>query len=245
MKLLRRKSKKKEYKLTMLLDQKSQVAMRKATLFEGLRDEDFSKVVIDTKLKELKSDEVLFRQQQPSNDFFFLLSGKMKLSLLSFDGTEKVVDIINAGNSFAEAVMFSGIPGYPVNAEALADSKVLCINAETYRKILCKSPETCVKVMSCLSIRMHWLMNELDRLSLHNATYRLIAYLLENVPENMIERTEVDLSVPKHVIASRISVTPETLSRTLNRLRKEKLLEVHDKHIVLVNPVELRRLVSI
>ncbi len=229
----------------MLLDKKYQDAMRKSTLFEGLAEEDFSHVVNNTKLKALKAEEVLFRQQQSSNDFFFLLTGKMKLSLLSFDGAEKVVDIINEGNSFAEAVMFNGMPGYPVNAEALADSKVLCINAKTYTSILYNSPETCIKVMSHLSIRMHWLMNELDRLSLHNATYRLISYLLENIPEDTIERTRVGLSVPKRVIASRISVTPETFSRTLNRLCKEGLLEVHDKHIVLINPVELRRLVSI
>lgn len=229
----------------MLLDKKYQDVMRGATLFEGLAEKDFCEVINNTKLTELKADEVLFRQQQPSNEFFFLVSGKMKLSLLSFDGTEKVVDIINEGNSFAEAVMFRGMPGYPVNAEALVDSKVLCINAKTYTSILHNSPETCVKVMGCLSMRMHWLMNELDRLSLHNATYRLISYLLENIPEDMIERIEVDLSVPKHVIASRISVTPETFSRTLKRLCKEGLLEVQDKHIVLINPVELRRLLSI
>jgi len=229
----------------MQLDKKYQDVMSKATLFEALTEKDFSKVVSNTKLTELRADEVLFRQKQPSNDFFFLLTGKIKLSLLSFDGTEKVVDIINEGNSFAEAVILSGMPGYPVNAEALEDSKVLCINAKTFTSILQNSPETSIKVMGCLCIRMHWLMNELDRLSLHNATYRLISYLLENIPEGTTSRTEVELSIPKHVVASRISVTPETLSRTLKRLCKEQLLEVHDKHIVLINPVELRLLVSI
>lgn len=229
----------------MLLEQTHQEVLRKNSLFEGLHERDFSQVVDNTKLCELNVDDVLFRQQQPATDFFFLLSGKVKLSLLSFEGTEKVVDIINEGNTFAEAVILRGIPGYPVNAEALEDSTVLRINAEAFTAILQKSPETCIKVMGCLSVRLHWLMNELDRLSLHNATYRLISYLLENIPEDTIESAEVNLSIPKHVVASRISVTPETLSRTLKRLCKEGLLEVHDKHIVLINPVELRRLVSI
>jgi len=229
----------------MFLIQKSQEAMRENALFKELSENDFLQIVENTRYSELKTDDILFRQQQPATEFFFLLSGKMKLSLLSFDGTEKVVDIINEGNTFAEAIIFRGIPGYPVNAEALEDSKVLSINAEVYTELLRHSPETCVKVMACLSVRLHWLMNEIDRLSLHNATYRLISYLLENVPEDAIESTEVNLSIPKHVVASRISVTPETLSRTLKRLCEEGLLEVHDKHIVLINPVELRRLVSI
>lgn len=229
----------------MHLEPSHKEAMRDNSLFKDLSEADFLRVVESTRLSELKTDGVLFRQQQSANDFFFLLAGKIKLCLLSFDGTEKVVDIINEGNTFAEAVMFRGIPGYPVNAEALSDVKVLCINAEVYTDILHNSPETCIKVMACLSIRLHWLVNELDRLSLHNATYRLISYLLENIPVDAVKSTEVNLSIPKHVVASRISVTPETLSRTLKRLTQEGLLEVHDKHIVLVNPVELRRLVSI
>ena len=229
----------------MYLDTTDIQEMRKNSLFQDLSEADFSYLVENTTRCELKTDEVFFRQQDPAEEFFFLLKGKVKLYLLSVDGTEKVVDIINEGNTFAEAVMFRGIPGFPVNGEALCESKVLRINSEAYMSILHKSPKTCIKVMGCLSVRLHWLMNELDRLSLHNATYRLISYLLDNIPKDIIESTEVNLSIPKHVVASRISVTPETLSRTLKRLTEEGLLEVHDKHIVLINPSELRRLVSI
>jgi len=229
----------------MLLEKKYQEIMQGNHLFKDLLDNDFSQLVEKTKFSKLRKDEVLFRQQQPAVDFFLLLSGKIKLSLLSADGTEKVVDIINPGNTFAEAVILQGMPGYPVNAEALADSSILRINADTYTDILHKSPETCIKVMACLSLRLHWLVNELDRLSLHNATYRLVSYLLENIEEGVKEQVEVNLSVPKHVIASRISVTPETLSRTLKQLNRDGLLEVYDSHIILINPSELRYLVSI
>ena len=229
----------------MQLEPKFQEIMRHNPLFKNLSEEDFKQAVSYTSYCQLKVGESLFRQQQAANEFFLLLSGKMKLNLLSFEGTEKIVDIINPGNTFAEAVIFSGMPGYPVNAEALDDSGLLRINAEAYSKILHGSPEACFKVMACLSVRLHWLMTELDRLTLHNVTYRLISYLLENIPEDAKESTEVALTVPKHVVASRISVTPETFSRTLKRLSGEGLLEVHDSHIVLVNPEELRRLVSI
>jgi len=222
-----------------------QNAMRICPLFRDLTQEEFLKVIEHISICDLSMDDMLFRQQDPAKDFFLLVSGKMKLSLLSFEGTEKVVDIINPGVSFAEAVIFSGIPGYPVNATALANSKAIRINANAYMKILEGSPKTCFKVMATLSLRLHNLIGEIDRLSLHNATYRLISFLLEGIPDEMNDRSEINLSIPKHVVASRISVTPETLSRTLKRLCQEGLLEVHDSHIVLVNPIELRRLVSI
>jgi len=229
----------------MHLNQNQKDILRKNSLFEALSEEDFSKVVEHTRSSNLRMDEVLFRQQEPATEFFFLLSGKIKLSLLSFDGTEKVVDIIHQGNTFAEAIMLRGIAGYPVNAEALEDSQVLRISTDEYFSLLQNSSEICIRVMACLSVRLHWLMNEMDRLSLHNATYRLISYLLENIPEGTVEATDVNLSIPKHVIASRISVTPETLSRTLKRLCDDGLLKVKDKNVVLVNPEALRDLVAI
>jgi len=220
-------------------------SMRICPLFRDLTKEEFSEIVEQTSVCNLNMDDMLFRQQDPAKDFFVLVTGKIKLSLLSFEGTEKVVDIINPGSSFAEAVIFSGVPGYPVNATALARSQVLRVNANAYMETLESSPKTCFKVMATLSLRLHNLIGEIDRLSLHNATYRLISFLLEGVPTEMNERSVVNLSIPKHVVASRISVTPETLSRTLKRLCQDGLLEVQDSHIVLVNPIELRRLVSI
>jgi len=207
--------------------------------------DDFNKVVEHTFPHDFKTGEVLFRQQEAATDFYLLLKGKVKLSLLSMEGSEKIVDIINEGSTFAEAIILRGMPGFPVNAVALSDSSVLRIDAEAYTDVLNNSPKTCIKVMGCLSMRLHKLMGEINRLSLHNATYRLISYLLEQIPDEAIESTEVILSIPKHVIALRISVTPETLSRTLKRLSKEGLLEVHDSNIVLVNPIELRQMVSI
>ena len=229
----------------MQLDSKFQRAMRLNPLFQDLTEKDFSSVIEHTTLAELDIDAMLFRQQQPAADFFFLVSGKVKLSLLSFEGSEKVVDIISPGNTFAEAIIFRGIAGYPVNAQALCDSVVLRINAATYMKTLRHSPEVCFKVMAALSVRLHWLMTELDRLSLHNASYRLISYLLEDVPKDTDSPIEIKLSLPKHVIASRISITPETFSRTLKSLSQQGLLEIHNTHLVLKNPLELQRMVSI
>ena len=229
----------------MLLTVDHHELMKNNPLFMDLTAEDFTHITEHTFPHQLKTGEVLFRQQEAATDFFLLVKGKVKLSLLSMEGSEKIVDIINEGNTFGEAIILRGMPGFPVNAVALSDSNILRIDAEAYTDVLKKSPKTCIKVMACLSLRLHKLMGEINRLSLHNATYRLISYLLEHIPEEAIESTEVTLSIPKHVIASRISVTPETLSRTLKRLSREGLLEVHDSNIVLVNPIELRQMVSI
>ncbi len=229
----------------MNLAPKYQDIMRAVPLFMDLEDNDFLQVVEGTNEIILQRGEPLFGQHQAATDFFFVVKGKIKISLLSVDGTEKVVDMINEGSTFAEAIIFKGLNGYPVNADALMDSVVLKINAKKYMDVLSRSTDACFKVISSLSARTHWLMKEMERLSLHNASYRLIAFLLEQVTEDANESIEVTLSAPKHVIASRLSITPETLSRTLKSLTKQGLLSVHENHIILNNPDELRQMISI
>jgi len=228
-----------------ILDPEYQEAMRSNHLFMDIDQQDFDTIVQGTSARKLFTGETLFSQQQPASEFFMLVEGKIKITLLSSEGTEKVVDIIKPGSTFAEAIIFNGMQGYPVNSKALSEATVLRINAENYIQVLSNSPKACLKVMGSLSVRLHWLVNEIDRLSLHNASYRLISYLLEDVPEGSAEKIQIKLGAPKRIIASRISITPETFSRTLKSLSKDGFIEVHDDYVVLNNPFKLREMLFI
>ena len=88
-------------------------------------------------------------------------------------------------------------------------------DAGYYAGILHQSTDACFAVMAQMSRRLHWQVAELDRLTLHNAASRVVRYLLDQVPSTHLVTSEFQLDTPKHVIASRLSITPETLSRTV------------------------------
>jgi CRP-like cAMP-binding protein len=87
-------------------------------------------------------------------------------------------------------------------------------------------------------------VDEVDRLTLHNATFRLAFFLLET-HQHPDYCNIISLDVPKHVIASRLSVRPETLSRILKSLIDQGLIAVHDHKIELVNIEGLKAMLSI
>ena len=91
-----------------------------------------------------------------------------------------------------------------------------------------------------MSRRLHWQIAELDRLTLHNAAFRVVAYLLEQLPNTQLATAVVRLDIPKHVIASRLTITPETLSRTFATLSREGYLDMADNSVTVHDIEKLR-----
>lgn len=202
-------------------------------LFSALNPAQREAVLKTVVLIELKAGEILFEHGQQAERFFFVQQGQIQLFRTSEDGDEKVIDIVPTGQLFAEAVMFMDKQHYPVNSKALKDSQLLSISNTSFRNILQDSVETCFRLMADMSRRLHMQVNEIYDLSLHNATYRLIHHLLQSLPDEGHKQTEVSLSYPKNVLASRLSIKPETFSRIMSRLKQRKIIDVQGSHIVL------------
>jgi CRP-like cAMP-binding protein len=219
--------------------------LRRCVLFSDLDEGRFSGVLEHSRSAVLGEDEILFEQGQAAREIFLLESGQIKLALVSPEGQEKIIDLISPGVSFAEAVIFSRNRIYPVTATAIMASQVWCIDATYYTGILRESVDACFAVMAQMSRRLHWQIAEIDRLTLHNATSRVVNYLLEQTPSTHLVASEIQLDTPKHVIASRLSITPETLSRTFAKLSREGHISIVD-NIITINDIEgLRRYAQI
>ncbi len=219
--------------------------MQRCVLLQTLDDDRFNEVVKFSHAQQLSENSVLFEQGSPLTDLYLLVSGGIKLLRLIPSGDEKVIDIIQPGQTFAEAALFSGSPKYPVTAVTLSPSVVVGFQAQPYMELLRSSNELCISMMAQLSQRLHWMVNEVDRLTLHNATFRLVDYLLDQIPDQSGDQQQTDLCLvaPKRVIASRLSIKPETLSRTLKDLEKQGLIKLNGSQIELLDVERLRQLI--
>ena len=206
-------------------------------LFEPLNEEQMERISQAAHEIHLGSGEALFSQGEPAHRFFLVIEGMVKLFLLSREGDEKVIEVITPGNSFAEAVMFMEPAGYPVNASAVGDTRLLAFENRVFLDLLEESPALTRKLLATMSRRLHALLQEIDVLTLHNATYRFVTYLLQ---QDRRDESRVDLSVPKQLVASRLSIKPETLSRILARLRERGLVQIDGERITLLDEPGLR-----
>ena len=195
--------------------------LQRHPLFGGLDENQLAQLLETARVICLDEGQHLFQCQQEARQFFMVRSGTIRLYLSAPGGSEKVLHLISAGETFAEAITFMEGQVYPVNASALDACEVLAFSNHTFRTILRGSTDTCFRLMADMSTWLKRQIADIDALTLQNATLRFTNYLLHQVPAGAEHRITIDLGAPKHVIASRLSIQPESFSRILRSLQHE------------------------
>lgn len=217
------------------------VELKNAYLFSQLSDDQLQRVVGMGQNIALQDGEALFEVGDEAKRFFLVTEGQIKLSRLSMNGNEKVIEVVSAGYTFAEALMFSEKPAYPVRAAALGRAELIAIDSKRFRELLRESVDTCFRVMGDMSMRLRRMIKEIDDLTLQSATGRVAGFLCGQYMYKGQVRVEFELTTPKGVLASRLSVKPETFSRILHNFTDQGLVKVSGGNIQILNPDGLRK----
>ena len=205
-------------------------------LFTSMREDELTRLATGCELRRLERGKLVFSAGEACNGFHVTVLGQIKLFVLSPSGTEKVIELCGPGRSFAEAIMFMGVP-YVLSAQTLSDTLLLTIDKEVVLREVRTNPDFSLRMLARLSRRLHGLIKDVEGYALHSGVQRVIGYLLgDRMTESdaASEAITVSLPVSKAAIASRLSLTPEYFSRVLNELESAGLIQVdkRDIHIV-------------
>ena len=176
--------------------------------------------------------DIIFRRGDPCVGFHVVIYGQVKLVFVSTSGVERVVRLIGPGDGFGEALMFMG-QDYIVTAEALRDTLLLHVGRDALFEQLDRTPGMARKMLAGLSRRLYSLMGDVEAYTLHTGAQRLIAYLLREWGGQAGEPFRIEVS--KALIASRLNLTPEHLSRILRELIDRRLIRVRGREYTILD----------
>ncbi|NWK78911.1 Crp/Fnr family transcriptional regulator [Aquitalea sp. LB_tupeE] len=213
--------------------------LRHQPLFQQLSPAQIEALVPFTHEVRGSKGQVIFQKGDPCDGMFLVVYGRVKLAISSSQGSEKVMEIIHPGQSFAEAVMFLGKP-CPVMAQLLEDGFLLKVEAQGINQAIENDPAFARRLLAGLSMRLHGLVRDVERYTIETSLQRVVGYLLQNA-DLTVPMPLVTLPVNKNLIASRLNLTPETLSRMLHQLSEAGLIEVNGREISLLNVDGLRQ----
>lgn len=192
-------------------------AIRGLPLFDGLDRGGIARLLTGATIEHRSRNALLFQAETPADAFFILLDGRVKLFALTADGQESIVEVVDPVASFAEAAILAG-GVYPVTAEVLDEAVLVRVGARGFLQNLRDDADVAARMLASMLRWERRLTAELERLQKLRPMERMADLLISLAPVAEGKATVV-LPLKKVVLASRLGMKPETLSRVLARLR--------------------------
>jgi CRP-like cAMP-binding protein len=198
--------------------------------FRGLQAETQQRLAAAARLILVRRDKSLFHKGMPADTLHIVVSGQIKVLLPQANAADKVVALVDHGESFGVAPLWLG-EAHTADAVANKDSHLLTLDRYA---LLREARQDCVlagRLMDAVSRRVMDLMRNLESCSPKSAQQRIACYLSQRRPHAAETRYEVHLPAAKQEVATKLNLTPETFSRVLRHLADEEIIQIEGRLI--------------
>ena len=209
-------------------------------LTDNLNDhpEELSLLISISKPKDYRAGALIYVQGEEYKPYFYLIEqGKVKISLLGRDGSEKILVIQEKNTIFGYAVAFDG-HAYFYTATAMEDTKVRIIHKKDFIDLIEKHPSVSLLIMSAFARVTRMLVLQIEDFSFLDAEKR-VAHMIYKLAYEVGQKTPKGLLIAKKVtqedVASLTGLSRVSVSLALNHLedldilrKKRNFIEVFD-----------------
>lgn len=201
--------------------------IKQCHLFYGVTDTDLQLLLSILRIRNYNKGEILFEEGAEAEGFYIVASGKVKVYKLSPDGRERILHVVQPGDSFAEAAIFDD-GRYPAFAETLTLSTLLFFPKQDFLELLHQHSQLSINMIAGLSRFLRQFTVQIEDMTFRDVPARLARYLL-----TFFDSAPVSISLPvsKTQLASNLGTTSETLSRTFRKLSDDEIICVQGKKI--------------
>jgi CRP/FNR family transcriptional regulator len=224
----------------MLTECKCEGCELKTLFFENFNTKEIEAVCSYKIEKNYKKGEIIIKQGEPIEDFIYLKSGLVKLFKTNSLEQDQII-CFAAPLDFVSLLSVFSNTTYQYSVTAIEDStacsmqlskinKTINENGHFARSIIEKMSETTDKILrTTLEIRQRRL-------------YGRVAYMLLYFADEIYKSNEFELPVSRKEIAEFIGMTLENVIRTLSELRKDNILKIYGKEILITDRAKLEKL---
>ena len=184
----------------------------------GLDDALIGQLTSVSRVLQVATNAVLFRQGAETDSLNWLLDGQVALFQAGQGGDDTVIDILRPVAGIAVGGVVFG-QTYPVTARALAPTSVLTIGAAPFRGLMASRPALALEVMQSISRETVDAIWQIVDLKSRKAAQRLGCYLMSLMADPDASSAEFRLPIQKGMIAAKLGCRQENLSRAFATLQ--------------------------
>jgi CRP/FNR family transcriptional regulator len=218
--------------------------IRNIPFFSSLSSEEVEHVDRLIIKKRFSKDQIVLFEEDTANYMYLVYSGKVRVVKLNSEGREQIITIHKKNDFFGEMALLDGKTS-PATVIAHEDAVIGLLSKLDFEQNLLCNDNIRRKIIEllCSRLRDSWAMIKI--LSFDNAEHRVTAVLerLQDLYGVVDDRgVIINVKLTHQQIASYASVARETVTRILNRLEKEELIEVLDNKSILLTKSFYRKL---
>ncbi|MCL2714098.1 MAG: Crp/Fnr family transcriptional regulator [Alphaproteobacteria bacterium] len=208
--------------------------------FNGLKREMLDALLREATVAKLGRGQLLFRQGDTAVSVVIIVEGWVKLYRVTPAGDEVVLNVLSEGESFTDAVTISAAV-HTVSACAVTRCRVLVIPADHVVNCIREMPEIAIALVAATSMHLRQMVQRVEQLTSQSAIQRVADFLISFAPCTQ-GACRIALPYDKSLIAGRLGLKPESLSRVFAKLRLVGI-DVRVSEAVVSDVAVLRRLV--
>lgn len=181
------------------------------------------------KIKDVKSNTLLFSEGEKCNSLGIVLNGEIKISTLTPMHKEYIINFLNKGDIFGDVLLFSNDNTYLGDGIAVKDSKIVYISKKNLLMLL-KNQTILENYLKMLAEKTTSINSRLKLFSQNSIEDKIMFYLSnesKKINSNTIPITS------KESLANILNIPRPSLSRELINLKNKGLITYNRKHITI------------
>lgn len=213
--------------------------LQKSILFSRLNEEQIK--ILHSRLRKAsyKRNAVIFLKGDPGDALYILKQGRVKISVLSSEGKDLILNIYGVGEVFGEMSLFDGLPRSAA-ATALENTEVLILARPIFENLLTEVPQLAMNIIALLSRRLRYTTEQTEMLGLLGA-YERVALKLLQLTQTSDAEAPLSINLSQQELAAMLGLTREWLNKVLKIFADQDIVELNWGKIILKNPEALKQ----
>ncbi len=224
--------------------EKSYVFSNKLSLFKDLSTRDIEQIQKNAELLVLPKRVVVYLPGDPGENLFFVHEGRIKISKITRDGREITLMYLGPGEVFGENCLFNESPRREM-VETSDNSVIAVIPKSLIEKMMKRQPNFLLHLFEIVSRRRQSVEDRVQHLLFRDVGAKLAELILDLSQKYGVEEddgTRIAMKITHQEMANLIGSTRETVSLTLSQFRKQNLVRLHKRQVIILDFKELRAL---
>jgi len=212
-------------------------ALEDSDILSGLEPHILETLIAKGHLREVTAGTQLFARNDPGESIMVVLDGRIKISNVSADGREAVLNFINPGEVLGEISVLDGLER-SADATAIALTELFQLQRRDLIQLMTSEPSIAILLIELLCRKLRRTSEMVEDNMLLQLAPRIAKGLLRLAKESGTELDEgvrIDIKLSQRDLGSYVGIARENVNRQLKTWREEGLLEMTDGYIMIFN----------